>query len=261
MRGMMAQVGSAAVSHVPVKDMVADLLLGRDPVEERSIMLESYRAQDVIEGALNAFGKEAAVSTAFGAGGLVVMHMAQKFDPDVRAFFIDTGFNFPETEKLLDRWVGERRLNLLRVLPLQTPAEQAAQHGDELWKRDSDLCCELRKVEPNNRALAGVKLWIAALRRDEASTRNATPMLSEVELPNGHKLLKLCPIVRWTKKNVWSYVCRQRLPYNELHDRGYPSIGCTHCTRAIKPGEDERAGRWAGTGKVECGLHVVPRRR
>jgi phosphoadenosine phosphosulfate reductase len=261
MRGMMMEVGSAAVRYVPVKEVVADLLRGSDPIEERSLILESYRAEDLIEGALAAFGHNVAVSTAFGLGGLVVMQMAQKFDPGVRAFYIDTGFAFPETEKLLARWVDEQRLNLLRVLPKQTIEQQAAEYGDELWKRNADLCCKLRKVEPNNRALEGVKLWIAALRRDEATTRATTPMLSEVELPSGHKLLKLCPIVRWTKKNVWAYVCRHRLPYNELHDRGYPSIGCTHCTRAVKPGEDERAGRWSGTSKVECGLHVVPRRR
>jgi phosphoadenosine phosphosulfate reductase len=99
-------------------------------------------------------------------------------------------------------------------------------------------------------------LWIAALRRDESASRKKTPMLQEVTLPSGHKLLKLSPIAKWTKKEVWAYIVEHSLPYNELHDKGYPSIGCTHCTRPVREGDDERAGRWAGTNKLECGLHV-----
>jgi phosphoadenosine phosphosulfate reductase len=226
------------------------------PVSELSAELEKHDARDIIEAAIAVFGKDAAVSTAFGAGGLCVMDIAQKLDPEVRAFYIDTGFGFDETETLAQRWVNERRLNLLRVLPELTPEEQAAEHGDELWRSDPDKCCELRKVEPNNRALEGVKLWIAALRRDESASRKKTPILQEVTLPSGHTLLKLSPIAKWTKKEVWSYIVEHELPYNELHDRGYPSIGCTHCTRPVREGGDEREGRWAGTNKLECGLHV-----
>jgi phosphoadenosine phosphosulfate reductase len=261
MRSLAMQiVESTAATIAPSnKDAIVALLLDEDDstIPERSKKLESFSTTELIGGAIAAFGKTAAVSTAFGPGGLCLMHIAKQFDPEVRAFYIDTGFGFPETETLLNRWVSEQRLNLLRVVPEQTPEQQAEEYGEALWMRDPDQCCALRKVEPNNRALEGTNLWIAALRRDESKTRTETPVLQRIRLPSGHALLKLCPIVNWSKKDVWGYIMNHGLPYNELHDRGYPSIGCTHCTRPVKPGEDERAGRWAGTQKKECGLHTA----
>lgn len=255
MRGVEAVLQTSASSASAIEALV-ELFKSGLAIAEISAELEQFEAQDIITAAIRVFGRDAAVSTAFGAGGLCVMDMAQHADPQVRTFYIDTGFGFDETEALARRWTNERRLNLLRVLPVLTPEQQAAEHGDELWRSDPDKCCEMRKVEPNNRVLQGVKLWIAALRRDESASRKKTPMLQEVVLPSGHKLLKLCPVAKWTKKEVWGYILEHDLPYNELHDRGYPSIGCTHCTRPVREGGDEREGRWAGTGKLECGLHV-----
>jgi phosphoadenosine phosphosulfate reductase len=223
----------------------------------RSEALERYAAEDIVRAAIEVFGRGAVVSTAFGPAGLCILHMAQQVDPDVDAYYIDTGFSFPETEALADAWREERQLKLRTVLPILTPDEQAREHGDRLWETDPDRCCAMRKVEPNQRALEGATLWIAALRRDESPTRKATPMLQEVTLRSGQKLLKLCPLVHWTHKDVWRYIHEHGLPYNPLHDRGYPSIGCTHCTRAVGAGESERAGRWAGKGKLECGLHLA----
>lgn len=228
-----------------------------DDLRERSRALEALEAQEVLRLALTTFGGGARISTAFGATGLVLMDLAQRIDPRVSAYSIDTGFNFPETEALIERWRA-RGLNLEVVRPTQTPEQQAAEQGEALWARDPDRCCALRKVEPNDRALASAKLWIAALRRDESSSRLETPMLSAVTLPSGQQILKLCPLVAWTKGQVWRYILEHQLPYNPLHDQGYASIGCTHCTRAVTAGEDERAGRWAGTGKRECGLHLAP---
>lgn len=228
-----------------------------DDLRERSRALEALEAQEVLRLALTTFGKDARISTAFGATGLVLMDLAQQIDPQVSAYSIDTGFNFPETEALIERWRA-RGLNLEVVRPAQTPEQQAAAQGAALWARDPDRCCALRKVEPNDRALAGAKLWIAALRRDESSSRQDTPMLSAVTLPSGQHILKLCPLVAWTKGQVWRYILEHQLPYNPLHDLGYASIGCTHCTRPVAAGEDERAGRWAGTAKRECGLHLAP---
>lgn len=228
-----------------------------DDLRERSRALEALEAQEVLRLALTTFGEGARISTAFGATGLVLMDLAQRIDPRVSAYSIDTGFNFPETEALIERWRA-RGLNLEVVRPTQTPEQQAAEQGEALWARDPDRCCALRKVEPNDRALASAKLWIAALRRDESSSRLETPMLSAVTLPSGQQILKLCPLVAWTKGQVWRYILEHQLPYNPLHDQGYASIGCTHCTRAVTAGEDERAGRWAGTGKRECGLHLAP---
>lgn len=225
-------------------------------IAEIAAELEQFEPAEIIAAAIAVYGKGVAVSTAFGAGGLCVIDMAQASDPEVRTFYIDTGFSFDETEALAQRWIKERRLNLLRVIPHLTPEEQTAQHGPELWRSDPDKCCEMRKVEPNNRALEDTTLWIAALRRDESPSRKKTPIFQQVTLPSGHTLLKLAPIARWTKKEVWKYIADKELPYNELHDRGYPSIGCTHCTRPVREGGDEREGRWMGTGKLECGLHA-----
>lgn len=234
---------------------LVEMFSGDVGVAERSLALEQYPAMEIIAAALEAHGERAVVSTAFGAAGLCVLDMAQKARPEVRSYYIDTGLGFAETEHLAERWVKERGLNLQKVLPILSPAEQAEQYGDDLWSSDPDRCCAMRKVEPNERALLGVTLWIAALRRDEASTRKDTPILSEVKV-GGRSVLKLCPIASWGQKEVWSYIHTHQLPYNPLHDRGYPSVGCAPCTRPVQAGEDERAGRWAGKAKTECGLHL-----
>ncbi len=235
---------------------LTELLTGSGDLSQRAKALESYSAETVLAAALNAFRGRIALSTAFGAGGLCVLHMAQSVDPEIEAYTIDTGFLFPETQTLMDTWTHQRNLRLNRVLPVLTPEAQEDQHGPALWTRNPDQCCAIRKVEPNQRALRGKALWITALRRDESASRAHLGMLQEATLQDGQKLLKLCPIITWTKKQVWNYIFEQKLPYNPLHDQGYPSIGCTHCTQSVKPGEDERAGRWAGRGKLECGLHL-----
>lgn len=233
----------------------AEMFLDAGEVEEHSRALEDCAPMAIIAAALEAHGDGAVVSTAFGAAGLCVLDMAQKARPGVRSYYIDTGFGFLETTNLAERWVKERGLNLEKVLPALTPDEQAERYGEALWSTDPDRCCALRKVEPNERALVGATLWIAALRRDEASSRKDTPILGRVEV-GGRSILKLCPIAAWDQKEVWRYIHAHQLPYNPLHDRGYPSVGCTHCTRPVEAGEDERAGRWAGKAKTECGLHL-----
>jgi phosphoadenosine phosphosulfate reductase len=125
--------------------------------------------------------------------------------------------------------------------------------GEALWKTQPDVCCNLRKVEPLSRKLAELQAWLTGIRRDQAPTRANT---QKVEWDARFNLVKLNPITDWTQDEVWSYIRDRDLDYNPLHDRNYPSIGCTHCTRPVADGEDPRAGRWAGTGKVECGLHV-----
>ena len=222
----------------------------------RSCSLEQFGAHTLIEAAFRAYGEQVAISTALGPSGLCVLNMAQQVFPEVSPYFIDTGFNFKETQEVADKWI-KRGVNLKRVLPILTPSEQAAVHGDKLWEREPDKCCHFRKVEPNEFALQGKKIWISALRRDQSPSRAETPVLEWVTLGNGHSLWKLCPLVRWTKKDVWRYIMGHHLPYNALHDQGYPSVGCTHCTAPVAEGnEDERAGRWSGNAKTECGLHV-----
>jgi phosphoadenosine phosphosulfate reductase len=239
-----------------MESSIEALLTGNRPIEERSVELEALDEAEVIAAALRMFGTDALVSTAFGPTGLCLLDLAQRADPDVRAYYIDTQFSFPETTRLADRWVEERKLRLERVLPMLNPEAQAARYGEALWSRDPDLCCHMRKVEPNNQKLTEARIWLTALRRDQSASRAQTPILEEVILTNGHRLLKLCPLVNWTRQDVWRYVFDRKLPYNPLHDQGYPSVGCTHCTHAVGDTSDERAGRWVGLARTECGLHV-----
>jgi phosphoadenosine phosphosulfate reductase len=139
-------------------------------------------------------------------------------------------------------------------MSLITPSEQAKRHGDALWARDPDACCAIRKVEPNERALAGKRAWISGIRRDQSKTRSDVQI---VEWDERFGLVKVNPLAAWTEADVWKYILEHNVPYNELHDRNYPSIGCTHCTRAVNPGDDPRSGRWQGFDKIECGLHVA----
>jgi phosphoadenosine phosphosulfate reductase len=135
-----------------------------------------------------------------------------------------------------------------------SPEEQARTQGEALWTSDPDRCCNLRKVEPLRRKLAELSAWITSIRRDQTSVRSGA---RRVEWDAKFGLVKINPIVDWTAKQVWRYIHDHDVPYNQLHDQDYPSIGCTHCTRAVKPGEDPRAGRWSGFAKTECGLHII----
>ncbi len=239
---------------IPVDDP-SRLFDERISIESRSAELERLEVQVVLRAAFDVFGSRAAISTAFGPTGLCLLHLARAIEPDVRVYSIDTGFLFEETYALQARWREEQGLRFSSVLPVLSPQAQAIEHGERLWERDPDLCCALRKKAPNEAALADVELWITALRRDGGSSRAATPLLSRATLSNGRTLLKLAPLAPWSHRDVWRYIHANRLPYNELHDRGYPSVGCTHCTSAVEAGGAERDGRWRGRAKTECGLH------
>jgi phosphoadenosine phosphosulfate reductase len=139
-----------------------------------------------------------------------------------------------------------------RVFPLLTPEEQARVYGEALWKRNPDLCCNARKVEPLRRKLSQLDAWITSIRRDQTAARAG---VRKIQWDEKFDLVKINPLADWTSKQVWRYIVAHDVPYNSLHDQNYPSIGCTHCTRAIRAGEDPRAGRWPGFAKTECGLH------
>jgi phosphoadenosine phosphosulfate reductase len=184
------------------------------------------------------------ITTSFGMEGcaLIDMFAAQGAAPTV--VYIDTMFFFPETYALRDR-MGTSL----------TPEAQAAQYGPELWRRDPHLCCSIRKVEPMNQALAGADVWVSAITRSQTESRKTTPL---VAWDWQYQILKICPLVEWDRAEIWEYVRKHDVPYNELHERGYPTVGCTHCTvpvQGTRPGEYSRAGRWAVNGKTECGLH------
>ena len=227
-----------------------------EELRQLSQRLEGHAPQEVLSWALQRFGQDIALACSFGGlSGMALLDMAVKIDPAVDVYYLDTDFLFQETRELVDRARSVYGIRPRAIRSRWTPAEQATQFGDALWARDPDLCCHLRKVEPNQRALEGKRAWISGLRRDQSRARRS---IGVVEWDDTLGLVKVNPLANWTEAQVWSYVREHDVPYNELHDRGYPSIGCTHCTRAVAPDEDSRAGRWTGFVKTECGLHGLP---
>lgn len=224
-------------------------------LERMSRELEGANPQEVLEWGFQQYHPDITLACSLGGvSGMALLDMAVKIRRDVEVFYLDTDFLFPETyalEREVERQYGVRPV---AYRARWTPEEQARQFGEALWERDPDLCCEIRKVQPNWDALDGKRAWISGLRRDQSETRRNTPVL---EWDGNFGLVKLNPLATWTEAQVWGYILKNGVPYNALHERGYPSIGCTFCTRAVSPGEDPRAGRWSGTGKVECGLHTA----
>ncbi|MBI2872310.1 MAG: phosphoadenylyl-sulfate reductase [Chloroflexi bacterium] len=215
---------------------------------------EGGQPQEVLRWALGEFHPDILLACSFGgASGMALVDMAAQVRPDVRVFYLDTGFLFPETYELRDEVERRYGIKVEAYESRWSPEAQAREFGEELWSRDPDLCCQLRKVEPNQRALEGARAWISGLRRDQASTRADTPV---VQWDESFGVVKVNPLAAWTEEQVWEYVREHNVPYNPLVDRGYKSIGCTHCTRPVRAGEDPRAGRWSGFSKTECGLHV-----
>ena len=217
-------------------------------------LAECWTPQRTLAWAFGTFGSSVAISSAFGAEGMVLIDMASRLRKDFRLFTIDTEFLFPETYSLMDRIEEKYGITIEKVFPAQSPDEQARAHGDALWSRNPDLCCNLRKVEPLRRKLSELRAWITSIRRDQTATRVGA---RRVEGDANFGLIKINPIVDWTSRQVWRYIHDHDVPYNQLHDQDYPSIGCTHCTRAVRTGEDPRAGRWSGFAKTECGLHII----
>lgn len=209
--------------------------------------------QEILQWAIDKFGDGLIVACSFGGiSGMALLDMAVKLKPDIDVFYLDTDFLFPETLKTRDEAISRYNIQPIAFRSRLTPETQAREYGDRLWESDPDRCCALRKVEPNQRALEGRTAWIAGLRRDQSSTRRD---VQPVDWDAKFGLYKVSPLAHWTEKEVWRYIFENSVPYNPLHDYGYPSIGCTNCTRAVGQNADTRAGRWSGTAKIECGLH------
>ncbi|MER3395702.1 MAG: phosphoadenylyl-sulfate reductase [Acidimicrobiia bacterium] len=220
---------------------IARNLEGEPPEEILRFVVETFGATNVT------------LACSFQAEDIVLVDMISRISEEVRVFSLDTGFLFSETEKT--QKVVESRYNLPfeTIRPGHTIMEQASQYGRQLYLRDPDLCCKLNKVQPLERALQGYACWITGIRREQSPTRANAPVFGYDE---AFGLYKANPIVTWNSEQVWEYVRAHNLPYNPLHDRGYPSIGCAPCTRPVAKGEDPRAGRWSGFAKTECGLHA-----
>ena len=178
--------------------------------------------------------------------------MAQPDRPDdVRFFYLDTDVLFEETHRTREALAKKYGISFHKYSSM-TLEQQAGLYGDELWNRDPDSCCGIRKVDPMRSALSAVDCWVSGIRRQDSQSRANAPKFA---WDKRFGLWKLNPLADWSEKDVWNYIAEHDIPYNKLHDEGYPSIGCTHCTRKPAEGEDARAGRWAGTSKTECGLH------
>jgi phosphoadenosine phosphosulfate reductase len=209
--------------------------------------VEHLSAEEVLQQLVERFHPRLYVACSFQKESSVIMDMLLRIEPEARFFTLDTGVLFPETYETW-RQLEQRYGVKVDVYQGMSLPRQASLHGDELWNRDPDACCGIRKVAPLAEALSDVDAWIAGLRREQSPDRARTPKL---KWDDKHELWKGSPLADWSEKDVWAYIAEHDLPYNDLHDRGYASIGCTHCT---KPGNG-RNGRWAEADKRECGLH------
>jgi len=215
-------------------------------------LFEDATPQEVLEWGIERFFPDIALACSFGAEDVVLVDMIVRINPETRIFYLDTDLLFKETYQVRDRLIEKYGVKPVAYKALITLDEQAEQYGDKLYSRDPNLCCHIRKVEPLKKALSGLRAWITGIRRDQAPTRANAGI---VEIDQKFGLIKLNPLARWKSEDVWNYILKNQVPYNPLHDRDYPSIGCWPCTRPVQPGEDARAGRWAGFAKTECGLH------
>jgi len=213
--------------------------------------LEDRSASDALAWMFDTFGEQHYIACSFQKTSSVTLHLATEINPAARFFYLDTDVLFPETYETRDRLAEHFGIDFHRYHNLTIP-EQAEQYGDELWKREPDSCCGLRKVEPMRQALSSVDCWVSGIRRGDSSNRSSAPKFA---WDKRFGLWKLNPLADWSERDVWNHIRENRIPYNPLHDRGYPSIGCTHCTQPVGPGGDPRDGRWVGTAKTECGIN------
>jgi phosphoadenosine phosphosulfate reductase len=202
-----------------------------------------------------------AVATSFQSSGLVILHMLRDLRPDLPVLFLDTGFHFPETLQFRERVAEMWDLKLVDLRGVHGSVERQTQlYGPELFRREPDKCCFINKVKPLQDALEEYDGWISGLRRDQSPLRAETPMVEAQLLPSGDEVLKIHPLAGWARPDVDEYITRHEIPTNPLLERGFASIGCAPCTRAVGDGETERAGRWDGLAKTECGIHTFGRR-
>lgn len=222
-----------------------------DEIHER---FKSAHPRNVLEWAVETYFPKLTMATAFGPEGCVILHLLSEIEPRVRVFNLDTGYQFKETLELRDRIAERYGIEVEMIRPDTTVEEYEAQHGGPLYTINPDRCCHDRKLVSLRRASKGYDAWISAIRADQSAHRAKA---SIVGWDAKFGLVKVNPLLTWTKRDVWAFIVANRVPYNPLHDQGYASIGCWPCTRAIQEGEDERAGRWAGQAKTECGLHSL----
>jgi phosphoadenosine phosphosulfate reductase len=228
----------------------------RSPEELRELVshvgaeLELAPAADIIEWALATFGERFCITSSMTDA--VLAHLASRVAPGIDVVFLDTGYHFVETLGTADAMATTMDVNLIPIRPAESVTEQDGHYGPELFRRDPDLCCALRKVRPLTEALQEYDAWATGLRRDETRNRVIAPVVGW-DARKGK--VKVSPLARWTDEDVQRYITEHGVLVNPLVYDGYPSIGCAPCTRRVAPGDDARSGRWAGTAKTECGIH------
>lgn len=227
-------------------------------VRELDLQFGGLTTEDILTWAWKRFGTRAAIGTSFQGAGLVMLHIARQHGLQFPVFTLDTGLLFPETLELKSRLEDFFQLKIESLVPDLTVEEQADVHGPELWKHKPDLCCMVRKVLPLRDKLVDLDCWVTGLRREQSETRAGIGVIElyAFDETSARDIVKLNPMAGWSRQAVWDYLKDHRIPYNPLHDRGYRSIGCWPCTRKTGETEDERAGRWTGFKKVECGIHT-----
>jgi phosphoadenosine phosphosulfate reductase len=224
-----------------------------DELRRHSERLESSSPQEIIAWAVETYFPKLTMATAFGPEGCVIIHMLSKIEPRTPVFNLDTGYQFQETLDLRNRIAERYGIEVELKRPELSVAEYEAKNGGPVYKNEPDRCCFERKIVVLQKAAVGMNAWMSGIRRDQSPDRAKAPI---VGWDKKFGLVKISPLANWTKKEVWKLITEESVPYNPMHDQGYTSIGCWPCTRAVMFGEDERAGRWSGTGKVECGLHT-----
>jgi phosphoadenosine phosphosulfate reductase len=234
---------------------VSHTLLSERELVQVNERLEHAEPSEIVRWALLESGLErVAIASAFQAEGTCVMHMATRIRPDVPVLFLETGFHFAETLAFKAQLTERLELNVTDLVGEHTVESQAAAFGPRLYERDPDRCCDINKVQPMLGALRELDAWITAFRRDSSPTRSTSPIIDRYEFEPGRWIVKINPVVNWTRRDTWAYLAEHDLPRNPLYDLGYASIGCAPCTRMPFAGEPERAGRWAGLSKWECGI-------
>lgn len=229
----------------PTPDLLAELAAA-------STSLESAEPPEIIRWAAGRFGDRLTMATAFGPEGCAIIHWLAAVAPKTFVFNLETGYQFAETLDLRDRLAKRYGIEVALEKPDTTVEEYERLHGGPLYRTDSNRCCHDRKIVVIQRVLTNFDAWMSGIRRDQSTDRAVVPI---VGWDAKFGVVKISPLANWTKAKVWDLIVKENIPYNPLHDQGYVSIGCWPCTRAITAGEDERAGRWSGTAKTECGLH------
>jgi phosphoadenosine phosphosulfate reductase len=224
----------------------------RAEIDRESARLESASPEEILRWATDRFAPRFTMATAFGPEGMVLIHMLAEIAPSTPIFNLDTGYQFKETLELREEVKRRYGIAVEMKRADTTVEEYERQHGGPVYRSNPDQCCFDRKVKVLERAVVGMHAWASAIRRDQSPDRATAPIVGWDKKFN---LVKVSPLANWTKQKIWAFITQHNIPYNPLHDQGYTSIGCWPCTRAVLLGEDERAGRWSGSAKTECGLH------